>query len=81
MWNRAGGGRMAMQAVAEIDSLKAEKERILDGSQVKIDYIQEQIDKLKNLKAQCNAINFIKKMKLNNEIKSYEHKKSGLMKR
>ena len=50
MWNRAGGGRMAMQAVAEIDSLKAEKERILDGSQVKIDNIQEQINGLKNLK-------------------------------
>ena len=81
MWSRAGGGKMAMQAVVEIDSLKAEKERILDGSQVKIDKIQEQINELKNLKAQCHAINFIKKMKLNSEIKGYEQEKSGLMKR
>ena len=81
MWSRAGGGKMAMQAVAEIEALKAEKNRILDGSQVKIDEIQEHIRELKELKAQCHAINFIKKMKLSGEIKSYEKQKNAVMKR
>ena len=81
MWSRAGGGRMSMQAISEIDSLEAEKARILDGSQEKIDKIQGHISELQQLKAQCHAINFIKKMKLNNEIKGYEKEKSMIMKR
>ena len=80
MWGRAGGGRMAMEAVSEINSLKAEKARILNGTQEKIDEIQGHIRDLEQLKAQCHAINFIKKMKLNNEIRVYEKQKSGFMK-
>lgn len=81
LWSRAGGGKMVMQAVEEINSLKAEKARILDGSQVKIDKIEAQISELKKMKVQCYAIDFIKKLKLNNEIKGYEKQKSGIMKR
>lgn len=81
MWSRAGGGKKAMQAVVEIEELKAEKARILDGSQEKIDKIEEQINELKQLKVQCHAISFIKKMKLSNEIKGYEQQKSSFMKR
>ena len=81
MWGRAGGGKMAMQAVGEIDLLKAEKERILNGNQEKIDKLEEQISELRKLKAQCHVINFIKKMNLNNKIKGYEEQKSRFMKR
>ena len=44
MWGRAGGrgGAMAMQALGEINELKREKERILNGTQAKIDEIEQQ---------------------------------------
>lgn len=70
-----------MRAVGEISELKAEKERILNGTQVKIDKIEEHINDLEQLKDQCHAINFIKKMKLNSEIKGYETKKADIIRR
>lgn len=81
MWAKSGGGKMAMQAVTEIEELKAEKARIMDGSQKKIDKIQEHISELQQLKAQCHMIDFMKKMKLNGEIKNCEKQKNGLMTR
>lgn len=81
MWSRAGGGKMSMEALSEINALKAEKDRIINGTQEKIDEIQGHIRDLEQLKAQCHAISFIKKMKLSNEIKGYEQQKSSFMKR
>ena len=81
MWSRAGGGRMAMQAVSEINSLKEEKDRILNGTQEKIDVIQDKIEELRLLKQQCKIINFVKKINLNKEIKKYELEKSSIIKR
>lgn len=81
MWIRASSPDIAIQAVREIDALNAEKSRILDGSQEKIDKIQEHICELQQLKAQCHAVNFIKKIKLNGEIKGYEKQKKIIMKR
>ena len=81
MWSKAGGGKMSMEALSEINALKAEKDRIINGTQEKIDEIQGHIRDLEQLKAQCHAINFIKRMQLNSKIKMYEKQKSKLMKR
>ena len=75
MWGRAGGGRMAMEAIREINNLKAEKERILNGTQEKYEEIEAKIKELKELRAQCLAINFIKKTRLKKEIGNYEEQK------
>ena len=58
MWARAGGGKMSMEALSEINALKAEKDRIINGTQEKIDEIQGHIRDLEQLKAQCHTINF-----------------------
>ena len=43
MWSKAGSGKMTMQAISEINFLEAEKASILDGTQRKIDMIDNQI--------------------------------------
>jgi len=81
MWSRAGSGKMAMQATTELELLKAERERILDGTQVRVDEIQNKINELKELRTQCKIISFIKKHNLNKQIKGYETEKSNIFKR
>lgn len=81
MWSKAGGGKMAMQGIGEINELKREKARILDGSQVKIDEIQRKIGELKKLREQCKIINFMKKANLDKEINKFEIEKNSLMRR
>lgn len=80
MWSRAGSDKMSMEALREINTLKAEKARIMNGTQEKIDEFQEHISELEQLKAQCHALNFIKKMRLNSEIKGYQKQKSRFIK-
>jgi len=76
MWLKAGGhgSRMAGQGRQEISELKKEKERILNGT-------QEKIDELKELKAQCKAIQLIKKAKINKEINYYQQQEESTLKR
>ena len=77
---KAGSERMAMQASQEIIDLQAEKMRILNGSQEKIDKLQNKINELKELKAQCHLINFVKRYKLNKEIMVMRMRKLILLK-
>ena len=83
MWAKAGGvgGSMAMQAIGEIKNLEAEKRRILDGSQLKVEELQNKIEKLKMLRAQCKVINFIKKTKLKKQIEDCENEKYNIIRR
>lgn len=83
MWGRAGGrgGAMAMQAVSEINELKAEKERILNGTQAKIDKISKKIKSLQEQKQQVAKINLIKQSKLNKQIREQEEEIAVLKRR
>ena len=74
MWSRAGGrgGAMAMQALGEINELKREKERILNGTQAKIDEIEQQIEILKSIKRRISKLNICKQMEYAKEIKEQE---------
>ena len=83
MWGRAGGrgGAMAMQAVGEINELKAEKERILNGTQTKIDKIGKKIKTLEEQKKQHSKINVIKQVRLNREIKQQQQEIETLKRR
>lgn len=83
MWSRAGGrgGAMAMQAVSEINELKAEKERILNGTQAKIDKISKKIKSLQEQKQQVAKINLIKQSKLNKQIREQEEEIAVLKRR
>lgn len=74
MWSRAGGrgGAMAMQALGEINELKREKERILNGTQAKIDDIEQQIEILKSIKRRISKLNIFKQMEYTKEIKEQE---------
>ena len=83
MWLKAGGrgSRMAGDARQEIANLKLEKERILDGTQEKIDKIEEKIAELKVLKSQCKALQILKKAKINKEINYYEVQEAQTLKR
>ena len=75
IWGRAGAGTLSMQADEEINCLKEEKNRILNGTQEEYEKIESKIEELKRLRNQCSFINFIKKNKLTKEINSYETKK------
>lgn len=83
MWAKSGGmgGKMAMQAQQEIEDLKAERTRILNGTQEKYEQIQDKINELKELKRQCHIIQFIKKKQLDNEITQYQKQQNELSKR
>ena len=83
MWGRAGGrgGAMAMQAVSEINELKAEKERILNGTQAKIDKISKKIKSLQEQKQQVAKINLIKQAQLNTQIREQEEEIAVLKRR
>lgn len=83
MWGRAGGrgGAMAMQAVSEINELKAEKERILNGTQAKIDKISKKIKSLQEQKQQVAKINLIKQAQLNKQIREQEEEIAVLKRR
>ena len=74
MWSRAGGrgGAMAMQALGEINELKREKERILNGTQAKIDELEQQIEILKSIKRRISKLNIFKQMEYSKEIKEQE---------
>ncbi len=74
MWSRAGGrgGAMAMQALGEINELKREKERILNGTQAKIDDIEQQIEILKSLKRKISKLQLIRQFELSKTIKEQE---------
>ena len=74
MWGRAGGrgGAMAMQALGEINELKREKERILNGTQAKIDEIEQQIEILKSIKRRIRKLDIFKQMEYSKEIKEQE---------
>ena len=83
MWGRAGGrgGAMAMQAVSEINELKAEKERILNGTQAKIDKISKKIKSLQEQKQQVAKINLVKQAQLNKQIRQQEEEIAVLKRR
>lgn len=83
MWGRAGGrgGAMAMQAVSEINELKAEKERILNGTQAKIEKISKKIKSLQEQKQQVAKINLIKQAQLNKQIREQEEEIAVLKRR
>lgn len=78
MWGRAGGvgGKMAMQAVAEIEELELEKEDLLNGTnKLEIYRIQKRITQLKLLREQANIL---KKLHYNSEIKKAEEQLKSL---
>ena len=75
MWARSGGagGRMAMQAIAEISDLNLEKQDLLTGSNsLKIKKIRQEITRLEALKKQAR---FFKKRAYTKEL---EQKKAEL---
>lgn len=83
MWGRAGGkgGAMAMEAQHEINELKAEKERILNGTQAKIDKLYTKIKTLTEEKKQHSKINVIKQIRLSKEIKQQQREIETLKRR
>lgn len=74
MWSRAGGrgGAMAMQAYGEIKELEREKERILNGTQEKIDAIEQEIEILKKLKNRISKLKVFRQLELSQAIKEQE---------
>ena len=83
MFVTAGGHglKMALQVDEDIYKLEEEKSRIQNGTQEKVDQIADKINELKLLKAQCKAINFIKKTKINKKVHSYEQEMEQILRR
>lgn len=80
MWARAGGrgGKMALQADAEIKELKLEKEDLINGTnKLPIYKFEKEIDRLKSLKEYANIF---KKMTYNHKLKKLEEELKPLKK-
>lgn len=83
MWGRAGGrgGSMAMQALGEINELKREKERILNGTQEKIDNLEQEIEILRKLKNRISKLKVFRQLELSKTIKEQEQEIQMLLKK
>ena len=80
MWGRAGGmgGKMAMQALAEIKQLEMEKDDLINGTN-NLEISKKEIE-IKRLKALKEEAMFLKKMKYSKEISKKEEELANLKK-